>query len=201
MLEQFRFWIKDRPWDAGFFRSNNLSVISFSAKATESVNENSKTSFGKSNPLRLPCGIVVEKGYTGLTSQSRVVSLINVRVDGVKELNQALADASNEYDVSTWEIKNLDIHNTSLGPILHFSVFNPDGTGTGLYLECVETVDSKRLYFDVPAFEQQKLCANIQDKIANCVLVSRLVPQCGISEYYKEKAKANSKAKKSVVAG
>ena len=189
VMEEYRYWKSENPWNPEFFRKNNFTVVAFSARTSRPTNETNRTSYSRKHPLRLPCGISVDRGYYGTTAQSRVASLANVRVDGVGELNQVLRDASTLFDLDMWEITRLVVHNRKLGPIVTFALFNPDGTGTGLYLETVENQDSKRTYFDVPAYEQQSLCNNIQEKIANCVLVQRTVPSCGLMEYYKAHGK------------
>lgn len=189
VMEQYRFWVPTRPWDPEFFRKNNFTIMGFSAKASQQTNETSRQNYNKKQPLRLSCGISVEKGYHGTTSQSRTACISNVRVDGTDELNQVLGDVSKLFDFDMWEITRLVVHNRKIGPIVTFSLFNPDGTGTALYLDSVENQDSKRTYFDVSAYEQQSLCNNIQEKIANCVLVQRTVPSCGLTEYYKAHGK------------
>lgn len=190
VLEEYRYWNRKRPWDKEFFRKHNLNIIAFSAKPSEITGENNMRTFTKKAPMRLKCGINVTSGRMGVTTQSRVASLNNVRVDDVFELNQVMDDASELTGLDFWEISKLEIHNYKLGPIITFSLFNPDGTGTALYLETVENGDAKRTYFDVPPYEQQKLCDHIQEKIANCVLVNRLVPKCGLQEYIKNKRAA-----------
>lgn len=186
-MEEYRFWHAERPWSSTYLREHGLTVVSFSAKTSSATNQNSKTRFTKKRPLRLPCGFCIDSGFHGVTTQSRVATLSNIRVDSLSEMNQVLAEASKELDFTIWEIIKLEIHNVRIGPIVTFRLFNPDGTGTGLYLYCVDDGVSKRTYFEVSAYEQQALCNNIQEKIANCTLVQRMVPACGLQQYLKNK--------------
>jgi len=190
-MEQFRFWNREKPWDFKYFQKHRLNLVSASVSTTEPIGVSSTIHYKKKNMLRLPSGFCIDKGSSGVTSQSRFARFQNIRVDDVIEFNSIMKELSLMFNIDMWEIKGLQIHNTKLGPVLDFKVFDPDGSGAELYLDSVSTIDSKRTYFEISAFEQQELCNHIQEKIAHCVLVARYGPECGIKEYHKEKADAN----------
>jgi len=176
--EDLRFWQKKFPWEADYFKKHKLGLGGFSAKGTISIGEEDKIKYTKRVPLFLPCGITIQNGYAGSTSQSRVVSINSVRVDSVFELNKVFADLSNMFGIDVWTITSLKIHNTKIGAILFFELFNPDSTGTNLYLSHIEQNHKKEEFYKFNYMEQTKYCEHLYDRVAVCEMVDTKKPMC-----------------------
>ena len=189
VLEEFRFWMFKHQWNPDDFRKIGFNLMSISAKAGRTIQKGKSTKYTKRDFLKLPCGLSIDKGASMVNPQKNSVTVTNVRVDGIVEANQVLKDLSNMFEIYTWEITQLTVHNRLRGPILKFSVFNPDSTGNALYLDAAEDSNGVRYYYDIPPMEQQSLCNGIQEQIACCAYVKRLVPTCGLKKHYEEKNK------------
>jgi len=178
VMEPFRFWHKKHGWKKGYFRKNKLKLMAFSAKTSSTIQKTTTTNYTYRDYLKLPCGVIIDKGNSRIGSQIQYVTITNVRVDDIAEANAVLNDLSEIFNINVWEISKLQLHNVQKGPFLNFKTFNPDTTGVSLYLESAHTVDQFRYFYDIPMMEQQGLCNNIQDGMAHCEWVDRKTPQC-----------------------
>jgi hypothetical protein len=177
--EQYHQWTYKKPWDKKPFTDAKVIPVSVQVKSSKPVSASQFNEINKKKPMTLDCGIEIQKGRYGLTSQSDIAKF-NFRIDSVQELNTVMSELSKKYEFAIWEISKIEIYNNEVGATIEFNRHNPDGLGTGLYLFRVKTSEYDKTYQNIDIFEQERLCKGFYDYFAACTMVTRQVPGCAL---------------------
>ena len=181
--EKYRYWTLQKPWSSEDLREAGFSLVCFSASTTKPTGETENNRYTKANPLFFDNGVVVENGSYGITAQSITQSFLDVRVDGIFEMNQVLKETSEKKGYKTWKISRLQVQSLKRGFIADFLTFNPNGIGSNLYIWNVYEDGKDRHFWDINYFEQQEYFRGFCQEIAACEFVPTMTPSCVLKSF------------------
>jgi len=164
--EEFHVWLLNHPWRPDSFRDYGVSLLSLTVRSATPTGEEDRHRYNRRSPLRLDCGIEVNKGYYQ-TTQTKTAKF-RMRVSGPRETEEALSELSQKTGLETWEVWEMTIYNSKEGVEAEFKRHNPDGTGTSLYFYRASWADRSLLYPDIPLNEQQRIVGRFQNRLAHC---------------------------------
>lgn len=163
--ERYKFWTLEYEWPDSFNKNFGVDLRAVRVFGTGKEKPTVET-YSRKNRLFLDCGIDILSGFVS-TSTKKLVSLI-IRVDGVTEVNSALRELSKTHEIDSWQVKMIEIYNPKHQALTKFTLHNPDSNGTDLYLWSVNIVKKEVLYPEIGLFDQQLYCGKFQYQFAHC---------------------------------
>lgn len=184
--EELHKWLLKKPWDPDCFSKKGVHLLGASVSAADEPKP-TRTKLTKKKPWNLPNGITVDSGYT--QSSTKKTAGFRFRADSSVEFSEIMTELSERTGLDIWNVNTLEINNNTLGDVVEFKIFNPDGNGASLYLHRVISNGNSRLYPDVLLSRQIEVVGNFYDKKAHCTCteITEKIHACAIEYGIKSK--------------
>lgn len=172
--EEYHYWTERYKWEPlNKYKVEPVRIRVHGVKE-DSVNELLK--YSAKNPLHA-CGVPI-RGHE--SSNQNTTYVWDFRTSSVETINEVLTDLCKQNGVESVRVKELDILNLETNAILRCEVFNPDGTGSSLYIIAVQLVNDVKFYPSMGLADMRHHVGTFNGNLAKCCLTPTTTHGCVI---------------------